>query len=123
MRWLLSGKIGGCDISAATRHCPGAGGCHVRRSQRLRLLADGRRYPARIVGADVLADVALLQLQGAAGTSGSPAHGLVAAAIGDSKAMAAGAPVLAIGNQAGAGGAPAVTAGVISGLGQTIQAN
>ena len=31
--------------------------------------------------------------------------------------------MLAIGNQAGAGGAPAVTAGVISGLGQTIQAN
>jgi S1-C subfamily serine protease len=87
------------------------------------LTSTGRQYPARIVGTDVLADVALLQLQGAAGPSGPSAPDLAAAAVGDSKAMAAGAPVLAIGNQAGAGGAPAVTTGVISGLGQTIQAN
>jgi S1-C subfamily serine protease len=87
------------------------------------LTSTGRQYPARVVGADVLADVALLQLQGAAGPAGPPATGLVAATVGDSKTVAAGAPVLAIGNQAGAGGAPAVSTGVISGLGQTIQAN
>src|SRR5512146_2354934 len=87
------------------------------------LTSTGRRYPARIVGTDVPADVALLQLRGTAGASGPAVPGLVAAPVGDSKALAQGAPVLAIGNQAGAGGAPTVTAGVISGLGQTIQAN
>jgi S1-C subfamily serine protease len=87
------------------------------------LTSTGRRYPARIVGTDVPADVAVLQLQGAAGANGPVIPGLVAAPVGDSEAITAGAPVLAIGNQAGAGGPPAVTTGVISGLGQTIQAN
>ncbi len=87
------------------------------------LTSTGRQYPARIVGTDVPADVALLQLQGAAGPNGPVIPGLVVAPVGDSEAITVGAPVLAIGNQAGAGGAPAVTTGVISGLGQTIQAN
>jgi S1-C subfamily serine protease len=79
------------------------------------LTASGRRYPARVVGADVAADVALLQLQGATGLS--------AAAMGNSRAVASGTPVLAIGNRAGAGGDPADAPGVISALGQTIQAS
>jgi S1-C subfamily serine protease len=87
------------------------------------LTSTGRQYPATIVGADVPADVALLQLQGAADAGGAPGPALVTAPIGDSTALTTGASVLAIGNRAGAGGAPAVTAGVISGLGQTIQAN
>jgi S1-C subfamily serine protease len=87
------------------------------------LTSTGRAYPARVIGTDVPADVALLQLPGAADASGPAVPGLVAAPVGDSKAVAEGARVLAIGNQAGAGGAPAVTAGVISGLEQTIQAN
>jgi S1-C subfamily serine protease len=84
------------------------------------LTSTGRRYPARVVGTDAPADVALLQLQG---TAGSSRPGLVAAPVGDSRTIATGAPVLAIGNQAGVGGTPAGAPGIISGLGQTIQAN
>jgi S1-C subfamily serine protease len=80
------------------------------------LTPSGRRYPAMIVGTDVAADIALLQLQG-------PGARLVSAPIGDSSAITPGARVLAIGNQAGAGGAPAAVPGAISGLGQTIEAN
>ncbi len=79
------------------------------------LTSNGREFPARIVGEDVTADVALLQIQDAAG--------LATAAIGNSSALLAGSPVLAIGNQAGIGGAPTVAPGVITGKGQTIQAN
>jgi S1-C subfamily serine protease len=79
------------------------------------LTASGRRYPARVVGADVTADVALLQLQGASR--------LAVATMGNSSTVAMGTPVLAIGNRAGAGGDPADTPGVISALGQTIQAS
>jgi S1-C subfamily serine protease len=81
----------------------------------VRLTASGRQYPARVVGADVPADVALLQLQGATR--------LAVATMGNSSAIAAGTPVLAIGNRGGAGGEPADATGVISALGQTIQAS
>jgi S1-C subfamily serine protease len=79
------------------------------------LTSSGRQFPARIVGEDVTADVALLQIQDPAG--------LVTAAIGNSSTLPPGSPVLAIGNQAGVGGAPTVAPGVITGKGQTIQAN
>jgi S1-C subfamily serine protease len=79
------------------------------------LTGSGRKYPARVVGADVAADVALLQLRGATR--------LAAATMGNSSTVATGTPVLAIGNRAGAGGDPASAPGVISGLGQTIQAS
>jgi S1-C subfamily serine protease len=79
------------------------------------LTSNGREFPARIVGEDVTADVALLQIQDPAG--------LATAAIGNSSALPPGSPVLAIGNQAGVGGAPTVAPGVITGKGQTIQAN
>ncbi|HUN34990.1 MAG TPA: trypsin-like peptidase domain-containing protein [Trebonia sp.] len=79
------------------------------------LTSSGRQFPARIVGEDVAADVALLQIQDPAG--------LATAAIGNSSALPPGSPVLAIGNQAGVGGAPTVAPGVITGKGQTIQAN
>jgi S1-C subfamily serine protease len=79
-----------------------------------RLTSTGRTYPARIVGADVGADIAVLQLQGASG--------LIAAPIGDSTAVTLGTPVLAIGNQAGQGGSPATAPGIISGINRTILA-
>jgi S1-C subfamily serine protease len=79
-----------------------------------RLTATGKTYPARIVGADVSADVAVLQLEGVSG--------LTAAPLGDSAAVALGMPVLAIGNQAGRGGSPAIAPGVIDAAGRTIQA-
>jgi S1-C subfamily serine protease len=75
----------------------------------------GKSYPARIVGVDVGADIAVLQLRGATG--------LVAAAIGDSAAVTLGTPVLAIGNQAGQNGPPTVAPGIINSLNRTIQAD
>jgi S1-C subfamily serine protease len=80
-----------------------------------RLTSTGRTYPARIVGTDAGADIALLQLQGAAG--------LTAAPLGDSAAVTAGTQVLAIGNQAGHDGPPTAVSGVVSGLNRTIQAD
>jgi S1-C subfamily serine protease len=79
-----------------------------------KLTTTGKTYPARIVGADLSADVAVLQLQGVTG--------LTAAPLGDSAAAASGMPVLAIGNQAGKGGLPAIAPGVIDSTGRTIQA-
>jgi S1-C subfamily serine protease len=79
------------------------------------LTSTGRTYPARIVGADVDADIAVLQLQGPAG--------LTAAPLGDSAAVTIGMPVLAIGNQAGRGGSPAIASGIVNGLNRTIQAD
>lgn len=78
------------------------------------LTATGKTYPARIVGADVNADVAVLQLQGVTG--------LTAAPLGDSATVVPGAPVLAIGNQAGRNGSPAAAPGIIDSLNRTIQA-
>ena len=80
-----------------------------------RLTSTGRTYPARIVGADVGADIAVLQLQGA--------RGLVTAPVGDSASLRLGSPVLAIGNQAGQGGPPTIAPGIINSLNRTIQAN
>src|SRR5258708_15903632 len=65
----------------------------------VRLTTSGRQYPARVVGADVTADVALLQLQGATRLTG--------ATMGNSSAITAGTPVLAFGNRAGPRGEPA----------------
>jgi S1-C subfamily serine protease len=77
--------------------------------------ATGRTYLARIVGADVGADIAVLQI--------SPVAGLLAAPLGDSATVAVGAPVISFGNQAGAGGSPAIAHGVITGTNRTIQAD
>jgi S1-C subfamily serine protease len=77
--------------------------------------ASGQSYPARIVGVDVTTDIAVLQI--------SPAARLPGAPLGDSAGVSVGMPVTSFGNQAGAGGTPAVTSGVISGTGRTIEAN
>lgn len=76
--------------------------------------ATGQSYPAQIVGADVPADIAVLEIK--------PVPGLTEAPIGDSATLDAGDNVISFGNQAGAGGSPAVATGVISGTGRTIQA-
>lgn len=77
--------------------------------------ASGETYQAGIVGVDVAADVAVLQV--------SPPAGLSAAPVGDSATVAAGTQVMSFGNQAGVGGSPAVTAGIITGTNRTIQAD
>jgi S1-C subfamily serine protease len=76
--------------------------------------ATGQSYQARIVGADVPADIAVLEIK--------PVPGLTAAPIGDSASLDVGDGVISFGNQAGAGGSPAVATGVISGTERTIQA-
>ncbi len=75
----------------------------------------GESYPARIVGVDVPADIAILQI--------SPAARLPGAPLGDAAGLTPGAPVISFGNLAGAGGTPTVAAGVISGTNRTIEAN
>ena len=75
----------------------------------------GHPYSARVLGYDPSDDVALLQFQGATG--------LKSVAIGDSSRLAAGLPVLAIGNEAGQGGPPTIAPGIISGLDRTIEAS
>lgn len=75
----------------------------------------GKSYPATIAGVDVSADIAVLRLP--------RATGLTAAPIGNSAAMTLGTQVLAIGNQAGQNGPPAIAPGIINSLNRTIQAN
>ena len=77
--------------------------------------ATGQTYQARIVGADVSADVAVLQVK--------PYPGLAAAPLGNSGTADPGLTVVSFGNQAGAGGWPTIAAGVISGTGRTIEAD
>lgn len=80
-----------------------------------KLTSTGKTYKARIVGADVSADIAVLQLQGASG--------LTAAPLGDSDTVALGSPVLAFGNQDGHDGSPTTAAGIVNSLDRTIQAD
>ena len=77
--------------------------------------ATDQAYRADIVGVDVTADVAVLQIRPVAGLHGVP--------LGDSATVTAGAQVMSFGNQAGAGGSPAVAPGVITGTDRTIQAD
>jgi S1-C subfamily serine protease len=77
--------------------------------------ATRRTYPVRIVGVDVAADIAVLEIRRMTWLPSAP--------LGDSAGVGAGMPVISFGNQAGAGGSPAVAPGVISGTGRTIQAD
>jgi S1-C subfamily serine protease len=70
-----------------------------------------KTYAARVLGYNVNADVALLQLQ--------HASGLATATIGDSSKLARGQAVTAVGN-AGGTGSLTVTTGRITGLARTI---
>ena len=78
-------------------------------------LADsGRSFPARVVGYDVIDDVALLQLSGATN--------LATVSFGNSSQVKLGAAVLALGNAEGRGGVTPA-AGTINGLDRSIQAS
>jgi S1-C subfamily serine protease len=74
----------------------------------------GRSYPARVLGYDVKADVALLQLTGVSD--------LATVSLGDSSQVNVGTPVLALGDAQGRGGVTPA-AGTISGLDESIQAS
>lgn len=72
---------------------------------RVRDIDDGRVYSARVVGYDVSADVALLQLR--------DATGLRTAVLGDSASVRIGEPVTAYGNAYGLGGKPSSASGTV----------
>ncbi|MBU9767064.1 serine protease [Mycobacterium sp. TNTM28] len=71
-------------------------------------------YPAELVGYDRQHDIAVLQLQGAAGLAPAP--------FGDSAALAPGAPVVALGNAMGTGAPLTREVGTVSAFDQTVNA-
>jgi len=71
-------------------------------------------YNATVVGYDVRADIAVLQLQGASG--------LATVSFGNSSDVVGGQQVVGIGNAGGAGGTPSVVTGWVTGLHQAITA-
>jgi serine protease Do len=73
-------------------------------------VADGKKYKAKVLGADAKSDLAVIQLQGAAG--------LPAARLGDSDQVQVGDWVLAIGSPFGF--TQTVTAGIISAKGRVL---
>lgn len=77
-------------------------------------LGSGRTYPATVLGYDVSADVAVLELAGATA--------LVPADIGNSSSAAVGEAVTGLGNAGGVGGLPSAAPGAISGLDVSLSA-
>ncbi len=75
---------------------------------------NGRTYSARVLGYDVAADVAVVQLQHASNLETAP--------IGTAASAKVGAAVTAYGNAGGAGGTPSSASGKIVGLGRSITA-
>ena len=76
------------------------------------VLADGRVYPAELVGTDPTTDLAVLKVT---------TEGLVAIAIGDSDVLTVGDPAVAVGSPLGLDGGPSLTVGVISAFGREVQ--
>jgi S1-C subfamily serine protease len=77
-------------------------------------VGNGQTYQAKVVGYDRSEDLAVIQLQGAAGLRTAP--------LGDSSQVAIGSDVVAIGNAGGVGGAPSVVSGTVTALDQPITA-
>jgi serine protease Do len=75
-------------------------------------LSDGRSIDVKLVGADPLTDLAVLQL--------SDTNNLTAASLGDSTKLVVGEPVVAIGNPGGNEFARSVTTGVVSAINRTL---
>ncbi len=76
------------------------------------IFADGRTYPAEIVGEDALTDLAVLSID---------AHDLVAIELGSTEAMSIGDTAIAVGSPLGLGGGPSVTVGVVSAFNRRVQ--
>jgi S1-C subfamily serine protease len=71
-------------------------------------------HPAKVLGVDPTADVALIQIEGVSG--------LPTVKLADSSSLTVGENVVAIGNAGGQGGSPTVTQGTITALNQSITA-
>ena len=79
------------------------------------VVSTGKTYPAKVVGTDPTADVAVIQLQGASG--------LTPIKQGDASKVKVGDPVVALGNAGGVGGPLSVVSGTVEALNQTITAS
>jgi putative serine protease PepD len=77
-------------------------------------LADGNKWPARVVGADATNDLAVIKTE-------APSDQLTVVPMGDSSTLVVGQKVLVIGNPFGF--KRTLTVGIISSLGRTIQAD
>ena len=77
-------------------------------------VGNGRTYQATVVGYDQVADIAVLQAQGASG--------LKTVTPGVSSKVTVGETVIALGNAEGKGGTPAVATGTVTGLDESITA-
>lgn len=71
------------------------------------VFADGRTYPAQLVGRDPLTDVAVLRVE---------AVGLTPITLGSSRDLSIGDQAIAIGSPLGLEGGPSVTTGVLSAI-------
>lgn len=76
---------------------------------------NGRTYSASVVGYDINADIAVLQLKNASGLKTIP--------LGNSQTVKVGDPVTAIGNAGGVGGTPSTAAGTVTALDQSLTAS
>ena len=77
-------------------------------------IGNGTTYTAHVVGYSHNHDIAVLQLEGAAG--------LKTVSIGDAASLQVGQSIATIGNAGGAGGTPSATAGQVAALDQSITA-
>jgi S1-C subfamily serine protease len=77
-------------------------------------VGNGRTYQARVVGYDIGADIAILQMRGASGLS--------TVRLGSSASVRIGDKVTAIGNAGGKGGLPSVASGSVTSLNVKIRA-
>ena len=75
------------------------------------IMSDGFSYPAKLVGADPLMDIAVLKVE---------TLGLTAIEFGSMEGAKTGDPAIAVGNPLGLDGGPSVTAGVISAFDRTL---
>jgi S1-C subfamily serine protease len=78
-------------------------------------VGNGRTYAASVVGYDRSQDVAVLQLQDAAG--------LTTVTTGDSSTVGVNDAIVGVGNAGGTGGTPSVAGGTVTALGRTITAS
>jgi putative serine protease PepD len=75
------------------------------------VLADGRVFPATVVGTDPVTDLAVLQIS---------ADGLTPIQLGSSDALEVGDPAVAVGSPLGLEGGPSLTVGVLSAFGRRV---
>jgi S1-C subfamily serine protease len=85
----------------------------VEGASRVRVVfADGRMYPAEVVGVDALTDLAVLNIE---------ASGLTPVEIGATETMDIGDTAIAVGSPLGLEGGPSVTVGVVSAFDRRVQ--